>query len=188
MKKLILSALACIALVITSCNQNSPAPAPATPTTPTPTPTSSMTTTEAALVGDWIWDKTETYQSGNLSQIWTPSTSQLLPNAAITNTMYAGTHMVLKSSFYNGTANTSTVVPQNYNGDFYSNQSAVSWSWSNWPQAGGNNWLNAFPAGQNLVTWVMFPGYIITLNSTTLVVQAWQPGQIANGYKWYYHK
>jgi nitrous oxide reductase accessory protein NosL len=109
MKKLILSALACTALVISSCNQNSPAPAPAAPT---PAPTSSMTATEALLVGDWIWDKTEVYGSGNLSQIRTPATYQLLPNAPTTNNMYAGSHMVLKSSFYNGVASTSTAIPQ----------------------------------------------------------------------------
>jgi hypothetical protein len=188
MKKLILSAIACFVIVLSSCNQNSPSPAPATPATPTPTPTSSMTATEAALVGDWIWDKTEVYGSGNLSQIYTPTTFQYLPNAATTNTMYAGSHMVLKSSFYNGTANTSTAVPQQYNGDFYSNQSAISGFWSNWPQVGGNTRLAATPISSNGVTWVGPIAYIITLNSTTLVVQAWLPGQIANGFKWYYYK
>ncbi len=127
MKKLILSVLACFAIVISSCNQNSPAPSPATPTpTPAPTPTSSMTATEALLVGDWIWDKTELYTNGSLYVIYTPSTLQSSGGAATTNTLYAGSHMVLKSSFWNGTATTNSLVPQFYNADYYSYQSGSS--------------------------------------------------------------
>jgi hypothetical protein len=186
MKKLILSALACIALVISSCNQNSPAPSPATPTpTPAPTPTSSMTATEALLVGDWIWDKTETYQSGNLATIWTPTTLQYLPSAATTNTTYAGSHVVLKSSFYNNTATTNTLVAQNYNADYYSNYNFSSY-WNvnitpNGPLLGG-------VGGGGLTGPVNCIGYILTLNANTLICQSWTPGQIANGTKYYYHK
>ena len=58
MKKLILLALICTAIVLSNCTP-SPSPGPATPTpTPTPTPTYTMTATETALVGDWIWDST----------------------------------------------------------------------------------------------------------------------------------
>jgi hypothetical protein len=168
--------------VLSSCNQNSPTPAPATPATPTPTPTSSMTATETALVGDWIWDKTENYTSGNLSQIYTPITFQYLPNAATTNTMYAGSHMVLKSSFYNNTATTSTLVPQQYNADYYSGASANSAVW----------YVGALASGNLLATVAISTpftgGYILTLNANTLICHSWSPGQIANGNKCYYHK
>ena len=115
MKNFILLALACIALVISSCNQNSPAPAPATPATaPTPTPTSSMTATEALLVGDWIFDKVEQYSSGNLVSVITTSTKTML-GTTTTYTAYAGTHMVLKSSLYSNAAGTTPY----FNADYY---------------------------------------------------------------------
>jgi hypothetical protein len=68
MKKLILSALACIAIVISSCNQNSPAPSPATPTpTPTPTPTLAVLThQDSLLLGNWILDKKEMIMNGTM--------------------------------------------------------------------------------------------------------------------------
>ena len=183
MKKLILSALASIVIVISSCNQNSPAPSPATPATPTPTPTSSMTTTEAALVGDWIWDKTERYNSGNVLSIWTPTTYQVLPNAASTNTLYSGSHMVLKSSFYNATATTTTLIPQSYNADYSLGYTSFSISWQvNRPATG-----NLLQTTSNGDPYTLL-GNIITLNATTLVVQEWLVGQIANGKKCYYQK
>ncbi len=178
MKKLILSALACTALVISSCNQNSPAPAPAAPT---PAPTSSMTATEALLVGDWIWDKTETYQSGNLSVTQTPLTQD-----AIGNIMYGVCHMVLKSSFYNGAANTNTAGTQYYNGDFYTTPSSASGPWNVGPLVGGNTLTLGNYTG--ILIPFFTPGNINTLNATTLICQSWTPGQIANGYKCYYHK
>ena len=179
MKKLILSAIACFVIVLSSCNQNSPTPSPATPATPTPTPTSSMTATEALLVGDWIWDKTETYTSGNLTSITTPSTIQFGTGAPTTYTYYAGSHMVLKSSFYNNTATTYSWVPQQYNANYYS-YSSLSSSWQ----------VSTNPNGPLLTTphSQLQGGYIITLNATTLISQSWTPGQIANGSKLYYHK
>jgi hypothetical protein len=183
MKKLLLSAIACFVIVLSSCNQNSPTPSPATPATPTPTPTSSMTATEAGLVGDWIWDKTELYNSGNLYQTYTPSTQIDASGAVFTNTMYAGSHMDLKSSFYNGTANTSTLSPQFYNADYYSLQSS------------SNLWYVARPATGNqlklqssFMPFYCSGGNIILLNSTNLVIQDWLSSQIANGNKCYYHK
>jgi hypothetical protein len=182
MKKLILSALACIALVISSCNQNSPSPAPA-PAAPAPTPTSSMTATEALLVGDWIWDKTEAYQSGNLSVTNTPST-QISASGTMTTTLHAGSHMVLKSSFYNGTATTNSLVPQDYNVDVYApNYVSNSGFWSTSTIANGTTLVIAAYAGA-----VCGSGYIITLNANTLIYHSWIPGQIANGSKFYYHK
>ena len=59
MKKLILSALACIAIVISSCNQNSPAPAPAA--APAPTSTASFSHADSLISGNWILDITEIY-------------------------------------------------------------------------------------------------------------------------------
>jgi hypothetical protein len=175
MKKLILSAIACFIIVLSSCNQNSPSPSPATPATPTPTPTTSMTTTEAALVGDWIWDKTENYTSGNLTSIHTPATLQFATGAPTSYTLYAGSHMVLKSSLYNGSAST----PQYYNADFYSG-SAISSAWGVIANANGLQ-LNA--------NWgIMYGGYIITLTANTLICHAWITGGIANGAKCYYHK
>ena len=60
MKKIILFAVACFAIVISSCNQNSPAPAPAS-SAPTPTPTSNFTSADSAISGNWILDLTELY-------------------------------------------------------------------------------------------------------------------------------
>ena len=174
MKKLILSALACIALVISSCNQNSPAPAPATPApAPAPTPTSSMTATEALLVGNWIWDKTETYTSGNLTSSITPTSTW-----PITGTLnWAGSHMVLKSSIYSSSSN-----PNFYNADFYNGPNATSGSWA----------VTVNPNGTFLGLAGGMPGtsggYIITLNTNSLIHQIWVPGGIANGNKAYYHK
>lgn len=191
MKTFTFLALATFLFVLSSCKQNSPAPsnpsptAPTTPsTTPTPTtPTSGMTATEAALVGDWIWDKTEVYSSGNLSQIYTPTTQQILPAAPTTYTYYAGSHMVLKSSFYNGTATTSTLVPQYYNADYYSYQSQ-SMFWYVKPNAIGNQLMSL----NSLIPFAFSIGNIITLNASTLVVQVWTQGGIPNGNKCYYHK
>jgi hypothetical protein len=189
MKKLILFAIGCFAIVISSCNQNSPGPAPATSSTPTPTPTttatSSMTATEALLVGDWIWDKTENYSSGNLYVTTTPSTQQSGTNAATPYTFYAGSHMVLKSSLYNGTVNTNTLVPQisqYYNADYYSYISQSFMWYVDRPITGEK--LIAHGLGET------FSGSanIITLNSTSLICQEWLPGQIPNGKKIYYHK
>jgi len=185
MKKLILSALASIVIVISSCNQNSPAPAPA-PAAPTPAPTptttatSSMTATETLLVGDWIWDKTEGYTSGNLSQIWTPSTYQVLPNAANTNTTYAGTHMVLKSAIHSPSPVNG--FPNTYQGDFYSGTQASSGQWLVVTDQFGNSFTgNTVGIGGQ--------GYITTLTSTNLVLEfGYNPSQIPNGTKSYYHK
>ena len=182
MKKLILSAIACFVIVLSSCNQNSPTPAPATPATPTPTPTSSMTATETALVGDWIWDKTELYTNGSLSFIYTPSTLQSSTGSATTYTVYTGSHMVLKSSFWNGTATTNSLVPQFYNADYYSYQSGSSF-WQVKPLATGDQ-LATNGYGTPYCTF----GNIITLSSTNLVVQDWLQGQIPNGSKCFYHK
>lgn len=175
MKKLILLAVACLTIVISSCNQNSPAPAPATSSSPTPTPTttatSSMTATEAKLVGDWIWDKHEVYSSGNL---YTTVDSTTQP-------LYAGSHMVLKSSLFNNTVYT----PQYFDADYYG-VPAGSGFWNVAPTTYGDalQGMMFYPfatgAGAN--------GYIITLNATTLIYQGWIPGQIANGNKVFLHK
>ena len=176
MKKVLIYALACIALVISSCNQNSPAPAPSPSSpTPTPTPTSSMTATEAALVGDWIFDYQEFYSGGNLSPLVISPT---------TYTIYAGNHMVLKSSLY-----TTAPVPngvQYYQGDFYSGTSAASAMWyvTTSPIAPNPEILHGTPMGM----YTSQDNYIITLNATTLIYQAWVPGQIANGHRTYFHK
>jgi hypothetical protein len=182
MKKLILSALASIAIVISSCNQNSPAPSPATPTpTPTPTPTSSMTATEALLVGDWIWDKNEEYTSGIMTSSATPTSYWNNISGTSTITVIGGSHIVLKSSFYNNTATTSTLAPQNYNADYYVGTTATSGYWNVNPGANGDLVML-------LVNQLTPSGYIITLNASTLVVQSWVTGQIPNGTKSYYHK
>jgi len=185
MKKLILSALACIALVISSCNQNSPAPAPATPApTPTPTPTSSMTAIEALLVGNWIWDKEEEYISGNLFSTITTSNIISANGSVTTNTAYAGSHMVLKSTTV-GYPNTVGIMSQRYNADYYSYLSQSS-GWYVQPTALGDQ-LN-LTIYNPFVTGGGAGAYIITLNATTLIYQSWIPGQIPNGIKSYYHK
>ena len=180
MKKLILSALASIAIVISSCNQNSPAPAPAPAAAPAPTPTttatSSMTATETLLVGDWIWDKTETYTNGSYSSAITPTTTWTLTGT----TYWAGSHMVLKSSIHTNLSSSGN--PNLYNADFYSGPNAASGSWV----------VSSNPNGTLLGIPNQMPGtaggYIITLNANTLIHQEWASGAIANGNKAYYHK
>ncbi len=185
MKKLILSALACIAIVLSSCNQNSPAPAPA-PAAPTPAPTptttatSSMTATEALLVGDWIFDKQESYSSGNLSATTNTSNITYANGTVFTYTVYAGAHMDLKSSLLNNTVYT----PQMYNGDYYGS-SSISGAW--WVMTSGNGDQLTLLSGVS-PCGTSGSDYIITLNATTLIYQEWIPGQIANGGKTYFHK
>ena len=183
MKKLILSALACIALVISSCNQNSPAPAPAPAAAPAPTPTttatSSMTATETLLVGDWIFDKVESYSSGNLSATTNTSNITYANGTVFTYTVYAGAHMNLKSSLFNNTVYT----PQMYNGDYYGS-SSISGAW--WVMTSGSGDKLFLPS--STAPLAASGAYIITLNATTLIYQEWIPGQIANGGKSYFHK
>ena len=186
MKNLFLSALACIALVISSCNQNSPAPAPATPA-PAPTPTSSMTATEALLVGDWIFDKNEQYVGGNLNATYTQSTIINSIGIVTTYTAYAGAHMVFKSSLLNNTV-TTPVQPQYYDADYYGGNigNTLSGSWQVRPSASGEK---LFPAGTiPFIHSGNVTPYITTINPTTLIYQQWIPGQIPNGYKYYFHK
>jgi hypothetical protein len=174
MKKLLISALACIALVISSCNQNSPAPAPAPASpTPTPTPTSSMTATEAALVGDWIFDYQEIYSAGNL----------ILTISPTTHTILTGNHMVLKSTLY---LNSSPTTETYYQGDFYVGTSAGSSLWYVTTSliAPNTEMLNEVEMGLDQSGAV----YIKTLNANTLICQDWNIGSIANGYKTYFHK
>ena len=183
MKKLILSALACIALVISSCNQNSPAPAPAPAAAPAPTPTttatSSMTATETLLVGDWIFDKVESYSSGNLDYTTNTSTITDANGTVSSYTFFAGAHMDLKSTIYNATVTT----PQMYNADYYSYTSMSSY-WLVMTSGSGDKLF--LPS--STAPLAASGAYIITLNATTLIYQVWIPGQIANGNKVYFHK
>ncbi len=188
MKKLNLFAVACFAIVISSCNQNSPAPASSSPSSsPTTTPTSSMTATEAALVGDWIFDKYEQYLGGNLNATCTQSTSINSSGIVTTYTLYSGAHMDFKSSFLNNTVYT-PIEPQYYNADYYpGNSPAYSGSWQVRPKASGETLFLINLQGPFIHTGNNMP-YIITLNATTLIYQQWIPGQIPNGYKYYFHK
>lgn len=187
MKTFFLLATTAVVLFISSCNQNSPAPSnsgSSNNTTP-PTPTSSMTATEAALVGDWIFDKNEQYIGGNLGTTLTQSSSISSSGIVTTFTAPLGAHMVLKSSLFN---NTVTVgQPQYYNADYYGGSSNnLSSSWQVRPSASGEQ---LFPAGlQPFIHSGNVTPYIITLNATTLIYQQWIPGQIPNGYKYYFHK
>lgn len=185
MKKLILLVLACTAIVMTNCT-------PAAPITPTPAapapvaPTASMTATEAMLVGDWIFDKQESYSSGSLTGIATTSTAINSVGAITTFTLYAGAHMVFKSSFFNNTVNTPS-QPQYYNADFYSSTANYSLFWQVRPTASGETLFYGSGLIPPFSPSSAIP-YIITLNATTLVCQDWIPGTIPNGYKLYYHK
>ena len=183
MKKII--NLLIILLIVSSCNQNSPAPAPAAPAAPAPTPTttatSSMTATETLLVGDWIWDKKEFYTSGNLSYTWDAAGITNANGSATTSTVFAGSHMVLKSSLFANIVRT----PQFYDADYYCGTSAQSGEW----------WVTHYPTIDELKVssscGIFTSGggnFISTLNATTLILQDWMPGQIANGNKVYFHK
>ena len=178
MKKLILSALTCTAIVMSNCTP-SPSPGPATPTpTPTPTPTYSMTATETALVGDWIWDKTENYSANVLASITTSATPSY--------TFLAGAHMDLKSTLAINSASYYTMYGCNCYNSYYYAPNYTFGAVSNpglWyvKLMGGFEYLTSFSHTPST-------GYIITLNSTTLIVQSWVPGQTLHGTKAFYHK
>jgi hypothetical protein len=130
-----------------------------------------MTATETALIGDWIWIKTEYYTGGSLTSTTDPTTSA---------GAYAGAHMNLKSSWFLGIADN----PQNYDGDFYySSTYGQSSLWSVLPIPNGDL---MFQTPNSNITCAY--GYIETLNSTTLTIQAYTIGGIPNGSKWYYYK
>jgi hypothetical protein len=175
MKKLILLALTCTAIIMSNCTP-SPSPGPATPTpTPTPTPTYSMTATETALVGDWIWDKTENYSAGVLTSITTSATPGY--------TLYAGIHMDLKSTLYMNTSYYTIYGYNMFNGDAYAPNISAAVTSSAW-------YVKNLSAGEYLygISYVLTQGYLYTLNATTLITQAWVTGQTPNGTKVFYHK
>jgi signal peptidase I len=186
MKKLILLVLASTAIVMTNCT-------PAAPITPSPAapapvaPTTSMTATEAMLVGDWIFDKQESYSGGSLTGIITTSTAINSVGAITTYTVYAGAHMVFKSSFFNNTVNP-PVAPQYYNADYFNSLGLGNFSafWQVRPTASGETLFHG--GAQPFSSTGTATPYILTLNATTLVYQDWIPGTIPNGYKLYYHK
>jgi hypothetical protein len=178
MKKLILLALICSTIALTNCKKTA-SPTPAAPAAPsTPTPTYTMTATETALVGDWIWDKTENYSANVLTSITTSTTP--------TYTYLAGAHMDLHSTLIINNAIYYAMYGCNlYNGDFYS---------PNFPSgalSSSSMWYVKLMGGFEYLTSPSFTpatGYIITLNATTLIVQSWVPGQTLNGTKAFYHK
>lgn len=186
MKNLLSIISTTVVLITISCNQNSPAPSNSGSSS-TPTPTSSMTATEAALVGDWIFDKNEQYVGGNLNATYTQSTIINSIGVVTTYTAYTGAHMVFKSSLFNNTV-TTPAQPQYYDADYYGGNigNTLSGSWQVRPSASGEM---LFPTG---MTPFIHSGnvtpYITTLNATTLIYQQWIPGQIPNGYKYYFHK
>ena len=178
MKKLILLALICTAILLSNCTP-SPSPGPATPI-PTPTPTYTMTATETALVGDWIWDSTVTYAGGNITTVYSPN-KVVSYGTVITNTLYAGSHMDLKSSLYVGT--------QYYNADLFGNSfGGVSSLWYIITSASGNKLQVVSPSFMPFVMGGGNGSYITTLSTTKLIVQEWTIGTIANGTKAFYHK
>lgn len=65
MKTKIIKTISVLAVFSTlvSCNHNSPAPAQPTPVTPTPT-TPTLSTTEQSLLGNWIYDSTNSFNNG----------------------------------------------------------------------------------------------------------------------------
>jgi hypothetical protein len=173
MKKIILLALICTVIVMSNCTP-SPSPGPATPT---PTTTYSMTATETALVGDWIWDKTENYSSGVLTSITTSATPSY--------TMYAGKHMDLKSTFYNSNAGYAIQGFNMFNVDtYYPNYLGSA------PVPSGSWYVKNLTTGECLTVTSMYLTnvYMQTLNATTLVTQSWGIGQTAHGSKSFFHK
>jgi hypothetical protein len=91
--------------------------------------------------------------------------------------------MVLKSSFYNNTANIYSWASQQYNADYYGAASSSSLWYVARPATG-----DQLRPGASSHPSFNLGGNIITLNATTLVVQDWLPGQIANMNKCFYHK
>lgn len=80
MKKVLIYALACIALVISSCNQNSPAPAPA-PAAPAPTPVTCQNST-------WKYEVilSTPVQSGALQVYYADEYNNIIIDTTITST------------------------------------------------------------------------------------------------------
>ena len=161
---------ASVALLISSCNQNSPSPSPATPS-PTPTPTSTMTATEAALVGDWIWDKTEVYYNGVL-------------DAAATSALVSPGYKFVS---YKSTSYPSAGLGCSCNG-FYGACGQQQGSLTNFPWyvsvTSNGNYLNLLG-----LMGTQASGYITTLTANSLIYQNWIPGQVVSaGTKYYYRK
>jgi hypothetical protein len=130
---------------------------------------------------DWIWDKKEFYTSGNLSYTWDAAGITNANGSVTTSTVFAGSHMVLKSSLFANIVHT----PQFYDADYYCGTSAQSGEW----------WVTHYPTIDELKVssscGIFTSGggnFISTLNATTLILQDWMPGQIANGNKVYFHK
>jgi hypothetical protein len=179
MKKLILLALIYSTIALTNCKKTA-SPTPAAPAAPsTPTPTYTMTATETALVGDWIWDKTENYSAGVLTTVITPTTAGYV--------MYAGAHIDLKSTLYLGNG---------YNSPYYYNWYAMKSYFPNYTGGAAETsscwWVENLTAGEYIYSssslTSIITGYIKTVNFNTLITQTWVIGQTSNGKKSYYHK
>ena len=185
MKKLILIALTCTAIVMSNCTP-SPSPGPATPTpTPTPTPTYSMTATETALVGDWIWDSTVRYYSGVAGIRWNNTHVDVLGQ----HDEFYNSHFNLRTS-YNSTydVNFSFLGYHSYNVDcYYPMGTSATGYWCISTSPGYNGFVN-ISGGMTYSGQGAIGGYINTLNTSTLILQSWALGNIATGTKYFLHK
>lgn len=203
MKKLTFLAVALI-VIATSCKKDEKAPTPGTP----PVTASGMTATETALLGTWIWDKTEYWNGGSLLNLYDPAymislngvggpnswigpatfeckPSIMLANFCSTNMydalIYGGSISDTLSTLPHGTS--WFVQPIGYDGCSYVSSSLFPRERVNWFPGGG--FPPIFPTHGNY--------FIEVLNSTNLVLTSWDTsptgtGGLASGNRHYYHK
>ena len=193
MKKLTFLAVALI-VIASSCKKDEKAPTPGTPAV-----TATMTATETALLGTWIWDKTEFWNGGSLLNLYDPAFMISLNSSWIGPATFECKSSIMLANFcstnmydaliYGGADPLSTlphgtswfVQPIGYDGCSYVSSSLFPKERVTW--LGGGGFI--FPDNPNY--------FIEVLNSTNLVLTSWDTsptgtGGLANGFKYYYHK
>ncbi len=135
---------------------------------PAPTPPA-MTTTETALVGKWIWDKTVYYNSSGVAM------STVTPNSSET-----GTFMNLTSELY-----TNAVTNPQYYKEYYgiTGTGAVT-SWRIEGVLAGKEKINCYPYPSSSF---VNGAYIYTLTPNLLVIDNFTT-TVPYGHRIHYHK
>ena len=193
MKKLTFLAVALI-VIVTGCKKDEKAPTPGTPAVTA----SGMTATETALLGTWIWDKTEYWNGGSLMFFYDSA------YCALNYPIGAFNAWVRPSTFECRTSLSvlwGPVINNAYDGLSDTGRGLYT-SYTH----GATWWVN--PVGSlypcETVVWhpaddgvFMFPSggenYIETLTASNLVLTMWNSGPtgtggLANGCRYYYHK
>ena len=210
MKKLTFLAVALI-VIATSCKKDEKSPTPGTPAVTA----SGMTATETALLGTWIWDKTEYWNGGSLINLYDPAycatlhppsgsypwigpaTFECKSSISVTPILPCSIFNQYDALYHNGFAEDTTLIgcsghgggwyvqPMGYDGCSYVSSSLFPRETVRLHWYGGTAGIPIFPSGSHY--------YIEVLNSTNLVLTTWDTGTtgtggLANGFKYYYHK